>query len=92
MPYFSRLTVVPQGDCIEHLPLVPPLKLDFDSTSEARNVSVNLLDIVPWRSTLWEMVTALRISHRILQADDGKFSDLLKRMKKEDFPTTKSSH
>ena len=85
-PYFGGLTVVLAGDYMQLLPVVPSLKLDVDSSGEARHIPVNLLDEIPWRSTLWEKVKTLRISHPIRQADDRQFSDLLKRIGKGRFP------
>ena len=84
-PYFGGLTVVLAGDYIQPLPVVPCLKLDVDSSGEARHIPVNLLDEIPWRSTLWEKVKTLRISHPIRQADDRQLSDLLRRIGKGKF-------
>ena len=65
--------------------MVPSLKLDVDYSGEARHIPVNILDEIPWRSTLLQKVKTLRISLPIRQADDRQFSDLLKRIGKK-FP------
>ena len=85
-PYFGGLTVVLARDYMQLIPVVPSLKLDVDSSGEARHIPVNLLDEIPWRSTFWEKVKTLRISHPIRQADDRQFSDLLRRIGKGRFP------
>jgi len=85
-PYFVGVTILFSADYSQLLPVVPPRRPEEKLDGSIRMIPVNLLDELPWRSTLWEKLKVLRVTEQVRQSQYTAFAALLLDISKGSFP------